>query len=60
MPAPGPCPPGHGSLRVFAGIDVFATARNAGWDLNGIPCKDREYGKIVHSRVHPVGLVLIE
>ena len=43
-----------------AGIDVFATARNIGWELNTIPCKNMEYGKIVHSRIHSVGLVLIE
>ncbi len=43
-----------------AGIDVFATARNIGWELSTIPCKNMEYGKIVHSRIHSVGLVLIE
>ena len=43
-----------------AGIDVFATARNIGWELNTIPCKNMEYGKIVHSHIHSVGLVLIE
>jgi hypothetical protein len=43
-----------------AGIDVFATARNIDWELNIIPCKNMEYGKIVHSRIHSVGLVLIE
>ena len=43
-----------------AGIDVFATARNVGWELKPIPCKNMEYGKIVHSRIHSVGLVLIE
>ncbi len=43
-----------------AGIDVFATARNIGWDLRTIPCKNLEYGKIVHSRITSVGLVLIE
>lgn len=43
-----------------AGIDVFATARNIGWELSTIPCKNREYGKIVHSRIHSVGLILIE
>jgi predicted metal-binding protein len=43
-----------------AGIDVFATARNIGWELKPIPCKNMEYGKIVHSRIHSVGLVLIE
>jgi len=43
-----------------AGIDVFATARTIGWELNTIPCKNMEYGKIVHSRIHSVGLVLIE
>jgi predicted metal-binding protein len=43
-----------------AGIDVFATARNIGWELRTIPCKNMEYGKIVHSHIHSVGLVLIE
>ncbi len=43
-----------------AGIDVFATARNIGWDLRTIPCKNLEYGKIVHSHITSVGLVLIE
>jgi predicted metal-binding protein len=43
-----------------AGIDVFATARTIGWELNTIPCKNMEYGKIVNSRIHSVGLVLIE
>ena len=43
-----------------AGIDVFATARNIGWELTTIPCKNMEYGKIVHSHIHSVGLVLIE
>ena len=43
-----------------AGIDVFATARKIGWELNTIPCKNGEYGKIIHSRIHSVGLVLIE
>jgi len=43
-----------------AGIDVFATARNIGWELKPIPCKNMEYGKIIHSRNRSVGLVLIE
>jgi predicted metal-binding protein len=43
-----------------AGIDVFATARNIGWELSTIPCKNMEYGKIVHAHIHSVGLVLIE
>jgi len=43
-----------------AGMDVFATAKNADWILRTIPCKDLEYGKIVHSDVHSIGLVLIE
>jgi predicted metal-binding protein len=43
-----------------AGIDVFATARNIGWELSTIPCRNMEYGKIVHSHVHSIGLVLIE
>jgi hypothetical protein len=43
-----------------AGMDVFATAKNVGWDLETIPCKDNEYGKIIHSDIHSIGLVLIE
>jgi predicted metal-binding protein len=43
-----------------AGIDVFATARNAGWELSTIPCKDLEYGKIVHADIVSFALVLIE
>jgi len=40
-------------------MDVFATARNAGWELRTIPCKDMEYGKVVHSDIVSIGLVLI-
>jgi len=43
-----------------AGIDVFATAKNAGWELETVPCRDLEYGKIVHGNIHSIGLVLIE
>jgi hypothetical protein len=43
-----------------AGMDVFATAKNVGWYLETVPCKDREYGKIMHSDIHSIGLVLIE
>ena len=43
-----------------AGMDVFATARNVGWELSTIPCKNMEYGKIIHDNVVSVGLVLIE
>jgi predicted metal-binding protein len=43
-----------------AGIDVFATAKNIGWELSTIPCRNLEYGKIVHSHIHSVGLVLVE
>jgi predicted metal-binding protein len=42
------------------GMDVFATAKNAGWPLTTIPCRDLEYGKIVHGNIHSIGLVLIE
>lgn len=42
------------------GMDVFATVKNAGWDLTTIPCKDMEYGKIVHPNIVSFGLVLIE
>jgi len=43
-----------------AGMDVFATAKNAGWDLQTIPCRNMEYGKVMHSDIVSVGLVLIE
>jgi len=43
-----------------AGIDVFATAKNAGWELSTIPCRDMEYGKVIHSNITSIGLVLIE
>ena len=41
-------------------MDVFATAKNAGWILETIPCKGMEYGKIMHSDIHSIGLLLIE
>jgi predicted metal-binding protein len=43
-----------------AGIDVFATAKRVGWELRTVPCKDLEYGKIVHGDIISVGLVLID
>ena len=43
-----------------AGMDVFATAKNAGWELSTIPCRDLEYGKVVHSNIVSIGLVLLE
>jgi predicted metal-binding protein len=43
-----------------AGIDVFETASRAGWRVSTIPCRDLEYGKIVHSSVQSFGLVLID
>jgi len=43
-----------------AGMDVFATAKKAGWELSTIPCKDMEYGKVIHSNIVSIGLVLIE
>jgi predicted metal-binding protein len=43
-----------------AGIDVFETVRNAGWEISTIPCKDLEYGKIVHANIVSFGLLLIE
>jgi predicted metal-binding protein len=43
-----------------AGIDVFATAKNVGWDLSIVPCRDLEYGKIVHGNITSIGLVLLE
>ncbi|KQC03676.1 MAG: metal-binding protein [Methanoculleus sp. SDB] len=41
-------------------IDVFATARNVGWDIRPIPCRDMEYGKIEHGDIKSVGLVLVD
>lgn len=43
-----------------AGMDVFETASRAGWPVSTIPCRDLEYGKIVHSSVQSFGLVLID
>ena len=43
-----------------AGMDVFATARKAGWDIETIPCKDLEYGKIVHANIVSYALLLID
>ena len=43
-----------------AGIDVFETVRNAGWEISTIPCKDLEYGKIVHANIVSFALLLIE
>lgn len=43
-----------------AGIDVFATARKAGWEISTIPCQDLEYGKIQHGNIVSIGLVLLE
>jgi predicted metal-binding protein len=43
-----------------AGMDVFATVEKAGWELSTIPCKDMEYGKIVHAKIVSFGLVLID
>jgi predicted metal-binding protein len=43
-----------------AGIDVFATAKSAGWEISTIPCKDMEYGKVIHSNITSIGLVLLE
>jgi predicted metal-binding protein len=43
-----------------AGMDVFATAKNSGWDLSTIPCRDLEYGKIVHGNIVSIGMVLLE
>ncbi len=42
------------------GMDVFATARKAGWEISTIPCKDLEYGKIVHADLSTFALVLID
>lgn len=41
-------------------MDVFATARSVGWPLSTIPCENMTYGKIVHGKITPVALVLIE
>ena len=42
------------------GMDVFATAKNVGWEFTTIPCKDLEYGKVVHGNLSSFGLLLIE
>ena len=41
-------------------MDVFATAKRAGWEIRTIPCRDLEYGKIEHGNIVSIGLVLIE
>lgn len=41
-------------------IDVFNTARIAGWDLHMVPCRDLEYGMIKQGNIMSIGLVLIE
>ena len=43
-----------------AGIDVFTTAANAGWEISTIPCRNLEYGKIIRNDIVSVGLILIE
>jgi hypothetical protein len=43
-----------------SGIDVFATAKSVGWELSTIPCRDMEYGKVMHSNIVSIGLVLLE
>lgn len=43
-----------------AGMDVFATAGNAGWNLHTVPCRNMEYGKVEHGNIISIGLVLIE
>jgi predicted metal-binding protein len=43
-----------------AGMDVFATAARAGWMISTIPCRDLEYGKVMHSNLTSIGLVLLE
>ncbi|TAJ45611.1 DUF2284 domain-containing protein [Methanofollis fontis] len=43
-----------------AGMDVFATARAAGWNFSPIPCENMVYGRILHGRITSIGLVLLE
>ena len=43
-----------------AGMDVFATARNAGWVLHTVPCRNLEYGMVEHGNITSIGLVLLE
>ncbi|OPX71296.1 MAG: hypothetical protein A4E38_01045 [Methanoregulaceae archaeon PtaB.Bin108] len=43
-----------------AGMDVFSTARNAGWMLHTVPCKDLRYGMVEHGNITSIGLVLLE
>lgn len=43
-----------------AGMDVFATARKVGWEIDTIPCKDMEYGKVTRFDLVSVGLLLLE
>lgn len=43
-----------------AGMDVFATAHKVGWDLSTIPCRDLQYGMVVHLDLTSLGLVLLD
>jgi len=43
-----------------AGMDVFATVEKVGWKLSVVPCKNMEYGKIMHTNIASFGLVLID
>lgn len=42
------------------GMDVFATAKKVGWDIEPICCAGYEYGKIEHGDIRSVALLLIE
>gem|GEM_PF-6970906 len=42
------------------GMDVFATAKKVGWDIQPIPCADYEYGKREHGDIRSVALLIIE
>ena len=46
---------GGGELNMLTNCDTTTSKTY----LHTIPCKDMEYGKIVHCDVHSVGLVLV-
>ena len=56
MQAHGPGAAEYGSSR----YGRVCISKNVGWILETIPCKDLEYGKIMHSDIHSIGLVLLE
>jgi predicted metal-binding protein len=42
-----------------AGIDVFTTVKKLKLPINVVPCKDNEYGRIMHTDLNSYGLLLV-